>query len=78
MPRLTAGGPSDQPIDDSVITRVDISPEDIRKMSDEDLHSLLASIRNKRETVPPRTSRAKGNPKALRELGSPDDLEEMD
>ena len=78
MPRLTAGHGA-APLDDSVIIRVDISPKDIREMSDEELHAHLAALRPLRETAAPRASRAKGGATApIRSAETKDDLEEMD
>jgi len=78
MPRLTAGH-STTPPNDSVIIRVDISPKDIREMSDEELHAHLAALRPLRETAAPRASRTKGSSTTpIRSAETKDDLEEMD
>ena len=77
-PRLTAGHGAAPP-DDSAIIRVDITPEDIRKWSDEELHAHLAALRPLRETAAPRASRTPKNPvKLVFSTETKDDLEEMD
>lgn len=75
MPRITAGGAT--PPDDTVITRVDITPEDIRTMSDEQINELLARIRNQREAAAPRKGKASvaKQPKQLTEPDMVDELE---
>lgn len=47
MPKLSA---TDGPSVDT-IHRVDIAAEDIRKMSDEEIHDMLAKLRRNREAV---------------------------
>jgi hypothetical protein len=71
-PRITSGGPDST---DEQITRTDISPEDIRKMSIPEIHELLARIRNSRQTsnkaVTPRASKPKP-------IADKDDLEDLE
>lgn len=58
MPRLSAGGTGAPSVpNDEQITRVDVAPEDIRTMSDEQLQALLADLRSKRETSPPKAGK---------------------
>jgi hypothetical protein len=62
MPTLSAtDGGTATPIEQ--IKRVDLTPEDIRKMSDEDLATHLAALRRSRETSPPKAGRTARTPK---------------
>lgn len=54
MPKLTAGGPPS--VNDEVIIRTDITPDDILKMSDDELTTLLTRLRSLRETPIKRNS----------------------
>jgi hypothetical protein len=59
MPTLNAtDGGTATPIEQ--IKRVDLTPEDIRKMSDEDLATHLALLRKSRETSPPKAGKGGG------------------
>jgi hypothetical protein len=60
MPTLSAtDGGVTQPLEQ--IKRVDITPEDIRTKTDEELHAILALLRNNRETAAPRAPRKAAN-----------------
>jgi hypothetical protein len=77
MPKLTSGGNTFS-ADDSTIARVDLSPEDIRQMSKEDLLALLAKLRVDRELGrPPKERSAKSKPQDKPLLDDSDDLEDM-
>ena len=59
MPTLSAtDGGTAQPIDQ--IKRVDLTPEDIRKMSDEEIATHLEMLRRSRETSPPKAGKTGG------------------
>lgn len=60
MPTLNAtdGGGASASIEQ--IKRVDLTPEDIRKMSDEELATHLAALRRSRETSPPKAGKGGG------------------
>ena len=63
MPTLSAtDGQTTQPIDQ--IKRVDLTPEDVRKMSDEDIATHLALLRRNRETSPPKAGKGSGRVKS--------------
>lgn len=59
MPTLSAtDGGTTQPIDQ--IKRVDLTPEDIRKMSDEEIATHLEMLRRSRETSSPKAGKTGG------------------
>ena len=59
MPKLSSGGPDQPNASSDQITRVDLSPEDIRKMSSDEIHDLLARLRANRQQPPSSTTRSK-------------------
>jgi hypothetical protein len=86
MPRLTAGGPEAAANADESIVRVDISPDDIKSMSTEELTELLTRLRANRIASPPLKAKAypSGQRKAREStpsepdgIASIDDLDEM-
>jgi len=74
MPKLTA---TDGLASASDIKRTSITPEDITKMSDEELHSYLAALRRDRETTAPRATRT-GTTRQPRDNASYETIDESD
>jgi hypothetical protein len=73
-PRIAAGGGPSAPVSDDQITRTDITPEDIRKMSSEEIIALLEKIRSSRQTAPPARAPRQAKVKAT-DGDNVDDLE---
>jgi hypothetical protein len=74
MPTLNAtDGGATAPIEQ--IKRVDLTPEDVRKMSDEELASHLALLRRNRETSPPKAGKGSGPRAPIDQLIDDGDVE---